>query len=84
MTPGGGSVLPALPSLPTSGTRYFVEVDGGATVREGHDIGGRVRSALRTSPLRIADAFIHIEPAGAAGDHGPAGSAPSTHGPASF
>ncbi|MFM7250425.1 MAG: cation diffusion facilitator family transporter [Planctomycetaceae bacterium] len=51
-----------------SGTRYFVElhveVDGGATVREGHDIGGRVRSALRASPLRIADAFIHVEPAG--------------------
>ena len=50
-----------------SGTRYFVElhveVDGEATVRQGHDIGGRVRSALRASPLRIADAFIHIEPA---------------------
>jgi len=51
-----------------SGTRYFVElhveVDGRATVQAGHAIGGRVRSALRTSPLRIADAFIHIEPAG--------------------
>jgi cation diffusion facilitator family transporter len=50
-----------------SGTRYFVElhveVDGRATVQEGHDIGGRVRSVLRSSPLRIADAFIHIEPA---------------------
>lgn len=49
-----------------SGTRYFVElhveVDGEATVRAGHDIGGRVRSVLRNSPLRIADAFIHIEP----------------------
>lgn len=49
-----------------SGTAYFVElhveVDGDATVRCGHEIGGRVRSALRTSPLRIADAFIHIEP----------------------
>jgi hypothetical protein len=33
-------------------------------VREGHDVGGHVRSALRNSPLRIADAFIHIEPAG--------------------
>ena len=40
-----------------------MEVDGRATVQEGHDIGGRVRSTLRTSPLRIADAFIHIEPA---------------------
>jgi len=50
-----------------SGTRYFVElhveVDGRATVQTGHDIGGRVRSVLRNSPLRIADAFIHIEPA---------------------
>ena len=50
-----------------SGTAYFVElhveVDGQATVQEGHDIGGRVRSVLRNSPLRIADAFIHIEPA---------------------
>lgn len=50
-----------------SGTRYFVElhveVDGQATVQAGHDIAGRVRSALRGSPLRIADAFIHIEPA---------------------
>ena len=49
-----------------SGTAYFVElhveVDGQATVQEGHDIGGRVRSVLRSSPLRIADAFIHIEP----------------------
>ena len=50
-----------------SGTSYFVElhveVDGQATVQVGHDIGGRVRSTLRHSPLRIADAFIHIEPA---------------------
>ena len=50
-----------------SGTAYFVElhveVDGQATVQEGHDIGGKVRSVLRKSPLRIADAFIHIEPA---------------------
>jgi cation diffusion facilitator family transporter len=52
-----------------SGTSYFVElhveVDGQASVQEGHDIGGRVRSVLRTSPLRIADAFIHIEPVAA-------------------
>lgn len=49
-----------------SGTAYFVEihveVDGCATVQQGHDIGGHVRSVLRESPLRIADAFIHIEP----------------------
>ena len=49
-----------------SGTAYFVEihveVDGGATVQNGHDIGGHVRSVLRDSTLRIADAFIHVEP----------------------
>ena len=33
-----------------------------ATVRHGHDIAGRVRSSLRESPLRIADALVHIEP----------------------
>jgi cation diffusion facilitator family transporter len=52
--------------LRKSGTSYFVEihvqVDSRITVREGHDIGGQVRSALRESNLRIADAFIHIEP----------------------
>lgn len=49
-----------------SGTTYFVEihieVNGAATVQQGHDIGGKVRSRLRSSNLRIADAFIHIEP----------------------
>jgi cation diffusion facilitator family transporter len=49
-----------------SGLRYFieihVEVDGQATVHEGHMIGGKVRRALRESPLKIADAFVHIEP----------------------
>ncbi len=54
-----------------SGMAYFVElhveVDGDATVRAGHEIGGKVRSVLRNSPLRIADAFIHIEPASETG-----------------
>lgn len=49
-----------------SGTAYFVEihvqVDGNATVRDGHTIGGRVRSALRKSQLRIDDVLVHIEP----------------------
>ncbi|QDU26428.1 Ferrous-iron efflux pump FieF [Anatilimnocola aggregata] len=49
-----------------SGMTFFVEihieVDAFATVQEGHFIGGRVRSALRTSNLRIADAFVHVEP----------------------
>lgn len=50
-----------------SGSHCFVElhveVDGQATVREGRDIGGRLRSALRYSSPQITDAFIHIEPA---------------------
>jgi divalent metal cation (Fe/Co/Zn/Cd) transporter len=49
-----------------SGTGYFVElhveVDADASVADGHVVGGKVRAALRGAPLRIADAFIHIEP----------------------
>lgn len=49
-----------------SGTSYYVDihvqVDADATVRQGHDIGGRVRSALRSAGLRIADVLVHIEP----------------------
>lgn len=49
-----------------SGTSYFVEIHievaGDATVREGHVIGGVVRSTLRNANLRIADVFVHIEP----------------------
>jgi cation diffusion facilitator family transporter len=50
-----------------SGLAYFIEihieVDGNLTVHAGHIIGGKVRSALRDSPYRIADAFVHVEPA---------------------
>jgi cation diffusion facilitator family transporter len=49
-----------------AGLRYLVDIHvqvaGDATVREGHAIGGRVRAALRQSPLRVADALVHIEP----------------------
>ncbi len=49
-----------------SGTAYFVElhvqVNGESTVHEGHRIGGAVRGLLRSSDLKIADVFIHIEP----------------------
>ncbi|MCE2809957.1 MAG: cation diffusion facilitator family transporter [Planctomycetaceae bacterium] len=49
-----------------SGTMLFVEihieVDGVATVDEGHRIGGAVRGSLRNAGLKIADAFVHIEP----------------------
>jgi cation diffusion facilitator family transporter len=51
-----------------SGTMLFVEihieVDGKSTVEEGHRVGGAVRAALRGGGLRIADAFVHIEPYG--------------------
>jgi cation diffusion facilitator family transporter len=49
-----------------SGTAYFVEihieVDGNATVKQGHEIGGKVRFILRGSSMKIADAIIHVEP----------------------
>lgn len=49
-----------------SGVKYFVElhvqVDPEATVQAAHQIGGRVRSTLRASELRIADVLVHIEP----------------------
>lgn len=49
-----------------SGLSYYidihVQVDGKASVRDGHNIGGRVRATLRESKLRIADALVHIEP----------------------
>lgn len=49
-----------------SGLMYLVDIHvqvaGDASVREGHAIGGRVRWTLRHSPLRIADALVHIEP----------------------
>lgn len=49
-----------------SGLTHFVDlhvvVDGGITVREGHDIAHRVKDALLASELGIEDATIHIEP----------------------
>lgn len=49
-----------------SGLAYYVdlhiEVDGEATVREGHKISGKVRSTLRNSGLKIADVLVHVEP----------------------
>lgn len=49
-----------------SGLAYYVdlhiEVDGEATVREGHKISGKVRSILRNSGLKIADVLVHVEP----------------------
>ena len=49
-----------------SGLSYLVDiqvrVDGGLTVREGHDIAHAVKDALLASPLRVSDVSVHIEP----------------------
>jgi cation diffusion facilitator family transporter len=39
-----------------------VKVDGDLTVIAGHSIGHSVKSALLTSPLRVTDVLVHIEP----------------------
>lgn len=40
-----------------------VEVDGGLTVREGHQIAHAVKDALLAARLGVLDALVHIEPA---------------------
>jgi cation diffusion facilitator family transporter len=40
-----------------------VEVDGGLSVRDGHDIAGAVKHALLRSPFGVSDVLVHIEPA---------------------
>ncbi|NIR42184.1 MAG: cation-efflux pump, partial [Actinobacteria bacterium] len=39
-----------------------VEVDGGLTVREGHDLGHVVKDRLLGSELPILDVLVHVEP----------------------
>ncbi len=39
-----------------------VRVDGGLTVREGHDIAHAVKDALLKSELRVSDVSVHVEP----------------------
>ena len=52
--------------LRKNGIRYLVDihvvVDGDLSVRDGHEIARKVRRALTSSPLRIQDALVHIEP----------------------
>jgi len=49
-----------------SGLALFVEihvvVDGGISVREGHDLGHRVKDALLATDHGILDVAVHIEP----------------------
>jgi divalent metal cation (Fe/Co/Zn/Cd) transporter len=39
-----------------------IKVDGGITVREGHDIAHKVKRAIQDDNARIADALVHVEP----------------------
>jgi cation diffusion facilitator family transporter len=49
------------------GVSFYVDlhigVDGGISVREGHDIAHQVKDAIKQTDARIADALVHIEPA---------------------
>lgn len=40
-----------------------VGVEGGISVREGHDIAHQVKDAIKQTDARIADVLVHIEPA---------------------
>ncbi|HTQ32270.1 MAG TPA: cation diffusion facilitator family transporter [Opitutaceae bacterium] len=40
-----------------------IEVDGGLTVRRGHEIAHDVKDALLRAPLAISDVSVHVEPA---------------------
>ncbi|MBM3289149.1 MAG: cation-efflux pump, partial [Candidatus Hydrogenedentes bacterium] len=48
------------------GFDYFVDmhviVDGGMTVRNGHDVAHRVKDAARTANPHVRDVLVHIEP----------------------
>jgi divalent metal cation (Fe/Co/Zn/Cd) transporter len=49
-----------------SGLSYLVDiqvrVDGGLTVRAGHDIAHAVKDRLLASRLRVTDVTVHVEP----------------------
>jgi cation diffusion facilitator family transporter len=49
------------------GISFYVDlhvgVDGGISVREGHDIAHQVKDAIKQTDARIADVLVHIEPA---------------------
>jgi cation diffusion facilitator family transporter len=49
------------------GLSFYVDlhvgVDGGISVREGHEIAHRVKDAIKQTEARIADVLVHIEPA---------------------
>ncbi|MFC1586101.1 cation diffusion facilitator family transporter [Fibrobacterota bacterium] len=39
-----------------------IQVEGSMTVREGHDISGKVKHGLKNLGLEIIDAVVHVEP----------------------
>ncbi|MFL6590079.1 MAG: cation diffusion facilitator family transporter [Chthoniobacterales bacterium] len=49
------------------GVFYYVDlhvgVEGGISVRDGHDIAHQVKDAIKSTDARIADVLVHIEPA---------------------
>ena len=49
------------------GVNYYVDlhvqVDGGMSVRQGHELAHRVKDAIRGTNPRIADVLVHVEPA---------------------
>jgi cation diffusion facilitator family transporter len=50
------------------GLSFYVDlhvgVDGGISVRDGHDIAHLVKDAIKQTDARIADVLVHVEPAG--------------------
>jgi cation diffusion facilitator family transporter len=49
------------------GISFYVDlhvgVNGGISVREGHDIAHKVKDAIKQTNTRIADVLVHVEPA---------------------
>jgi cation diffusion facilitator family transporter len=49
------------------GISFYVDlhvgVDGGISVRDGHDIAHEVKDTIKATDARIADVLVHIEPA---------------------
>src|SRR3954469_7325455 len=50
------------------GISFYVDlhvgVDGGISVRKGHDLAHQVKDVIRQAHPRIADVLVHVEPAG--------------------
>ncbi|MEY2559021.1 MAG: hypothetical protein QOE34_2446, partial [Verrucomicrobiota bacterium] len=40
-----------------------IRVNGGISVRDGHDLAHQVKDAIKGTDSRIADVLVHVEPA---------------------